>query len=108
MTQRSALSIEIGIIDVRSTATFLDWLSALRNVQARARIAKRIDRLVQGNFGDVKSVSDGIGELRFDFGPGYRVYFVRRGDVVVILLCGGDKSSQQRDIERARMLAREV
>jgi putative addiction module killer protein len=90
---------------VRRTEAFLDWLIGLLDVQARARIAKRIDRLAQGNFGDAKSVGGGVSELRFDFGPGYRVYYTMRGQVVVILLCGGDKG---RDIERAVALAKEI
>jgi putative addiction module killer protein len=94
--------------DVRRTAEFIDWLMALRDVRARARIAKRIDRIAQGYFGDSKSVGDGVSELRFTFGPGYRVYYTQRGDVVVILLCGGDKDSQQRDIERAKAMAKEI
>lgn len=96
------------MIEVRRTAEFLDWIVGLRDVAAKARIAKRIDRLAQGNFGDVKSLGDGVSELRFTFGPGYRVYFTRRGDVVVILLCGGNKATQARDIERAKILAQEV
>lgn len=96
------------MIEVLRTAEFIDWLTALRDVQARARIAKRIDRIAQGNFGDAKPVGDGVSELRFTFGPGYRVYYTRRGDVVVILLCGGDKGSQGRDIERAKAMAKEV
>jgi putative addiction module killer protein len=96
------------MFEVRRTAEFIDWLSGLRDVQARARIAKRIDRLVQGNFGDAKSVGNGISELRFTFGPGYRVYYTMRGQVVVILLCGGDKGSQTQDIERAIAMAREI
>jgi putative addiction module killer protein len=96
------------MFEVRRTAEFIDWLTALRDIQARARIAKRIDRIAQGNFGDAKPVGDGVSELRFDFGPGYRVYYTRRGDVVVILLCGGDKDSQPRDIERAKQMAREI
>ena len=96
------------MIEVLRTAEFIDWLTALRDVQALARIAKRIDRIAQGNFGDAKSVGDGVSELRFTFGPGYRVYYTRRGDVVVILLCGGDKGSQERDIERAKAMAKEV
>ena len=80
----------------------------MRDVQARARITKRIDRIAQGNLGDAKSVGDGVSELRFSFGPGYRVYYTLRGDVVVILLCGGDKGSQTQDIERAKTMAREV
>ena len=95
------------MIEVRRTGAFIDWLVALRDVAARARIAKRIDRIAQGNFGDAKSVGDGVSELRFTFGPGYRVYYTRRGDIVVILLCGGDKSSQARDIKTATRLAGE-
>lgn len=99
---------KLGMLEVRSTAEFRDWLTALRDVQARARIAKRIDRVALGNFGDTKSVGDGVSELRFTFGPGYRVYYTRHGDVVVILLCGGDKGSQDRDIERAKAMAKEI
>lgn len=94
------------MFEVRRTAEFIDWLVALRDVPARTRIAKRIDRIAQGNFGDAKSLGDGLSELRFAFGPGYRVYYTRRGDVVVILLCGGDKGSQDRDIERAKAMVR--
>ncbi|SDN76734.1 putative addiction module killer protein [Methylobacterium phyllostachyos] len=93
---------------VRRTAEFIAWLMALRDVQARTRITKRINRMAAGNFGNTKSVGDGVSELRFDFGPGYRVYYTLRGDVVVILLCGGDKGSQARDIARAKVMAREV
>jgi len=93
---------------VRRTEDFITWLGGLRDTVARARIAKRIDRLARGNFGDAKSVGDGVSELRFDFGPGYRIYYTRRGNVVVILLCGGDKHSQARDIDRARQLAKEI
>ncbi len=96
------------MIEVRRTGAFIDWLVALRDVAARARIAKRIDRIAQGNFGDAKSVGDGVSELRFTFGPGYRVYYTRRGDIVVILLCGGDKGSQEQDIERAKAIAKEI
>ena len=96
------------MFEVRRTAAFMDWLTGLRDGQARARIAKRIDRIAVGNFGDTKSVGGGISELRFAFGPGYRVYYTVRGNVVVILLCGGDKGSQDRDIERAIAMAREI
>ena len=96
------------MFDVRRTAEFIDWLTALRDVEARARIAKRIDRIAAGNLGDAKSVGDGVSELRFTFGPGYRVYFTMRGAVVVILLCGGDKGSQRRDIERAKAMVKEL
>lgn len=96
------------MFEIRRTAAFLDWLIGLKDIQGRARIAKRLDRLADGNFGDVKPVGGGVSELRFTFGPGYRVYYVQRGQVVVILLCGGDKQSQQRDIERAIAMAREL
>ena len=96
------------MLEVLRTIEFIEWLTGLRDIQARARIAKRIDRIAQGNFGDARSVGDGVSELRFDFGPGYRIYYARRGDVVLILLCGGDKDSQARDIERAKIMAREI
>jgi putative addiction module killer protein len=96
------------MFEVRRTTAFIDWLTGLRDLQARVRIAKRIDRLAQGNFGDAKSVGDGVSELRFAFGPGYRVYYTVRGGVVVILLSGGDKGSQARDIERAKAMAGEI
>lgn len=96
------------MLQVRRTTEFIDWLVNLRDVAGRARIAKRIDRIAAGNFGDAKSVGDGVSELRFTFGPGYRVYYTRRGDVVVILLCGGDKGTQARDIEQAKAMARDI
>jgi putative addiction module killer protein len=102
------LCIKSDRFEVRRTDVFIDWLSELRDAQARARIAKRINRLADGNFGDAKSVGDGVSELRFAFGPGYRVYYTRRGAVVVILLCGGDKDTQERDIERAKVMALEI
>ena len=85
---------------------FSEWLDGLRDRAGRGRIAKRIERLAQGNFGDVAPVGEGVSELRLHFGPGYRVYFVRRGEELVILLCGGDKSTQARDIENAKKIAR--
>lgn len=91
---------------VEITLEFGTWLADLRDRTARFRIQARIDRLELGHFGDSKSVGEGIHEMRIDHGPGYRLYFIRRGDEVVILLCGGDKGSQQRDIDRARRLAR--
>lgn len=86
----------------------MDWLTGLKDVHARARIAKRLDRLGLGIPGDAKSVGQGVSELRFSFGPGYRVYFTVRGEVIVILLCGGDKGSQRRDIARAAAMVREL
>jgi putative addiction module killer protein len=94
------------MIEVHQTDVFRDWLERLRDLRARARIQVRIDRLELGLFGDAKFF-DGIGELRIDYGPGYRLYFVRRGTRVVLLLAGGDKSSQKRDVEIAKRLSEE-
>lgn len=96
------------MIEVRQTSTFARWLKALRDDNARARIAIRIRRLSLGNFGDVKPVGSGVSEMRVDYGPGYRVYFVRRGDAIVVLLTGGDKRSQKKDIEAAKTMAKEL
>ena len=95
------------MMDVRRTKIFLDWLRGLRDLRARARIQLRIDRVSLGNFGDVKAVGENVSELRVDYGPGYRIYLLRRGKEVVVLLCGGDKSTQAADIAKARALARE-
>jgi putative addiction module killer protein len=78
-----------------------DWLRNLRDMQARAAIIRRLNRLEQGNFGDFKPLRDGVHELRIDIGPGYRVYYARSGKTVMLLLCGGVKQTQERDIERA-------
>lgn len=94
--------------EVVRTPEFARWLARLRDNAARAVIARRIDRLAGGNAGDVRPVGGGVSELRIDVGPGYRVYFVRRGESLIVLLCGGDKDSQARDVARARSLAREV
>lgn len=94
-------------MDILRTDEFDHWLDKLRDRQGRANIIKRIARLEDGNFGDHKFF-DGIGELRIHVGPGYRVYFARIGDTVVILLCAGDKSSQRRDVKRALEMAKEV
>ena len=96
------------MIEVRQSDVFAAWFAGLRDHQARARITVRIRRLSLGNPGDVKPVGGGVSEMRVDYGPGYRVYFARRGDLVVVLLCGGDKRSQSRDIARAIELAREL
>ena len=96
------------MIEVRQTDVFAAWFAGLRDREARARITVRIRRLSLGNPGDVKPVGSGVSEMRVDYGPGYRVYFVRHGGTVVVLLCGGDKRSQNRDIERALALAQEV
>lgn len=94
--------------EVRQSPEFRAWLTRLKNTLARAVILRRLDRIAMGNFGDAKPVGDGISEFRIDHGPGYRVYFIRRGEALIVLLCGGDKGSQARDIARARALAQEI
>lgn len=96
------------MIEVRRTDTFAKWIRSLRDSRARARIQVRIDRMEEGHFGDVKPVGEGVSELRINYGPGYRVYFVQRGQELVILLAGGDKSTQQQDIHKALEIARNV
>jgi len=93
---------------VLQTDEFARWLKSQRDAVAKAKILVRIERLADGNPGDVAPVGEGVSELRIHHGPGYRVYFVRRGEEVVVLLCGGDKSSQTSDIARARKLAKEL
>ena len=92
-------------MEIRKTEIFVEWLDNLRDSRARTRIIARLDRLEMGNFGDVRPVGGGVNELRIHYGPGYRVYFVRRGPAVVVLLCGGDKKTQHADIAKAKMLA---
>ena len=96
------------IIEVRKTEVFADWLDGFRDIRARARILVRIERLAAGNPGDVKPVSEGVSELRIDYGPGYRVYFKQQGRELVILLAGGDKKTQANDIKTALRLARNL
>ena len=95
------------MIEVRQTEVFARWFRRLRDQEARDRIDVRVLRLSQGNAGDVRPVGQGVSEMRINYGPGYRVYFTRRGGSIVILLAGGDKASQQRDINRAIELARD-
>jgi len=96
------------MIEVRQTDLFANWLRKLRDEQARARIQIRIRRLSLGNFGDVKPVGEGVGELRIDSGPGYRVYFLQIGNLLVLLLIGGTKKTQDADIVKAKKLAKEA
>jgi putative addiction module killer protein len=93
--------------EVLKSATFERWFAGLRDHQARARINARIRRLSLGNAGDVKPVGSGVSELRIDYGPGYRVYYLQRGSVLVVLLCGGDKRTQDADIKRAVTIAKD-
>ena len=94
------------MIEIRQTDVYAQWLEKLRDRRAKARIAIRIRRLSLGNPGDVRPVGGGVSELRIDYGPGYRVYFLNQGAALIILLAGGDKSSQTDDITKARNLAR--
>ncbi len=96
------------MIEVRKTAQFTKWFDSLRDRKGRARIQARIDRVEMGHFGDAEPVGEGVSELRIFYGPGYRVYFVQSNAVVVILLSGGDKDSQQADIVKAKEIARQL
>ena len=95
------------MIEILRSNIFDRWLSGLRDRRAVVRIAARLDRLAAGNPGDAQPVGDGISELRVNYGPGYRVYFIQKGRVLIVLLCGGDKSTQDRDIRQAKVLASE-
>jgi putative addiction module killer protein len=96
------------MIEIRKTEIFAKWIDGLHDIRARARILARIERLAAGNPGDVKPVGEGVSELRIDYGPGYRVYYKKQGQKVVILLAGGDKSTQAKDIKTALRLARNL
>ncbi len=95
-------------MQIRRTEEFAAWLSGLRDRQGRAKILARIDRLEEGNPGNTRSVGAGVVEMKIDFGPGYRVYYVQRGEVTMVLLCGGDKSTQDSDIKYAKILASQL
>jgi len=96
------------MIEIRKTEVFAKWLDDLRDVRARARVQVRIERLAVGHAGDVKAVGEGVSELRIDYGPGHRVYFKKQGRDIVILLAGGDKRTQEKDIRTALHLARNL
>jgi len=96
------------MIEIRKTEFFNKWLDGLHDIRARARILVRIERLAAGNPGDVKPVGEGVSELRINYGPGYRVYYKQQGEKVVILLAGGDKHTQAKDIKTALLLARNL
>jgi putative addiction module killer protein len=96
------------MIEIRKTEAYARWIDGLRDIRARARILARVERLAMGNPGDVRPVGEGVSELRINYGPGYRVYFSQRGRELFILLGGGDKSTQARDIKTALRLARNL
>jgi len=96
------------MIEIRKTDHFAKWLDEIKDLRGRARIQARIQRLAAGNPGDVKSVGEGVSEMRIDYGPGYRVYYIRNRQKLIILLAGGDKSSQAKDIKTALRLARNL
>jgi len=96
------------VIEIRKTTTFGKWIDGLSDIRARARVLARIERLAGGHAGDVKLVGEGVSEMRIAYGPGYRIYFKKRGRSLVILLAGGDKGSQKRDISTALRLARNL
>jgi len=93
------------MIEIRKTETFSKWIDGLSDIRARARILVRIERLAAGNPGDVKPVGENISEMRIDYGPGYRVYFKKTGQTIMVILAGGDKRTQKKDIKRAQLLA---
>lgn len=93
------------MIEIIKSETFNNWLDGLRDLRARAKIQARILRLSHGNPGDVKPIGEGLSEMRIDYGPGYRVYFMQHGAVLVIVLCGGDKTTQTQDIKTAKRIA---
>lgn len=103
-----AATVLAPMIEVRKTGAFVQWLDGLRDLQARARVQARIERLATGNPGDVEPVGEGVSELRINYGPGYRVYFKKRGRELIILLAGGNKNTQAKDIKAALRLARDL
>ena len=96
------------MIEIRQTETYRKWFDSLKDRNARMRIDIRIRRISLGNFGDVKPVGEGVSEIRIDYGPGYRIYYMRKKNTVIILLSGGDKSTQSKDIQRAHELAQRM
>ena len=103
-----SIGYNINMITVRETENFKKWIRALKDRIAQSVITARIRRISAGNFGDSRPVGDGVSELRIDYGPGFRVYFTQRGQEIIILLCGGDKSTQNRDIETAKRIAQNI
>lgn len=94
--------------EIKQTSEFRNWLSSLRDIRAHTILLRRMDRISNENFGDHKMISSKVSELRIDYGPGYRVYYMKNGDEIIFLLIGGDKSSQKKDIQKAKELAQEI
>ena len=103
-----AVAYALQMPTIKRTDEFSNWLRDLRDIRARAKVLARIDRLSLGNPGDIAPVGDGVSEMRIHYGPGYRVYYIQRGEEIVVLLCGGDKGSQASDIKTAKKLASEL
>lgn len=104
-TFSQSVSYSRHVLEVVRTGEFETWLRKLKDAGGKARILRRLDRLAQGNPGDVRPIGKGLSELRLDVGPGYRVYYLQDGNTLILLLCAGDKSTQQKDIDRAHELA---
>lgn len=102
-----AVNYSFHMVEIIKSGTFDRWLRKLKDGRAKARVQMRIDRLALGNPGDVEPIGEGLSELRVDYGPGYRVYFMQRGTVFIVLLCGGDKRTQKQDIQKAKAIAAE-
>lgn len=102
------MRLQYCMIEIRKTEVFADWLDGLRDMQARLKVLVRINRLADGNPGDVQPVGQGVSELRIDYGPGYRVYFIKRDSELIVLLAGGSKATQAKDIQMALALARNL
>lgn len=103
-----ASRLQLGMVEIRKTDEYTKWIDGLRDLQARARIQARVERLRCGNPGDVEPVGSGVSEMRIDYGPGYRVYFINRGEVLIVLLAGGDKRTQSKDIKTALKLTEKL
>jgi putative addiction module killer protein len=97
-----------SMYELETTDEFVDWFDGVRDREAKRRIRKRLDRAIGGNLGSVRGAGDGVSEMKIDYGPGYRLYFHRRGDVLVVLLCGGDKSSQAADMAHAKQIVKNL
>ncbi len=106
-TTSESVSYSRHMLDVVRTDEFDSWLQRLKDQRGKSRILRRLDRLAQGNPGDVRPIGKGLSELRLNVGPGHRVYYLQDGEVLILLLCGGDKSTQQKDIKKAHQLAAE-